>query len=208
MKSIKTPLLLLSGLFMCIIIFTRCNSNTNAPKTDNDSTNAMTNEDPVKRGEYLVSITGCDDCHSPKVFNEKGEPQVDPTKRLSGTPANAPVPKYDASLTAPGKFAMTTQDLQMWFGPWGISFPRNLTPDSTTGLGGWTEETFMRAMRTGKHMGVDAGRPIMPPMPYWALAAMKDEDLKAVFAYLKSIKPISNMAPEYIPPAGAPTALK
>jgi mono/diheme cytochrome c family protein len=204
MKSIKTSLLLTSSLFMCLIIFTQCNSNPNATKTDAGSTKAMASQDPVARGEYLVTIGGCDDCHSPKVFSEKGEPSVDPTKRLSGTPASAPIPKYDASLTAPGKFALVTQDLQMWFGPWGASFPRNLTPDSTSGLGGWTEETFMRAMRTGKHMGVEAGRPIMPPMPWYTLKAMTDEDLKSVYAYLRTIKPINNMAPEYMPPAGAP----
>ena len=49
-----------------------------------------------------------------------------------------------------------------------------------------------------------SGRPILPPMPWPALAAMTDADLKAVFAYFRSIKPIKNMAPPAIvapPPA-------
>jgi hypothetical protein len=209
MKSIKTTLLLLCSFFMCIIILTRCNSNPDTAKTDKDSTNAMTKEDPVAHGKYLVMAGGCEDCHSPKVFNEHGEPSFDPTKTLSGRPADAPIPKeFNPSMVSPGKVFMCSQDLTAWFGPWGTSFPRNLTPDSATGIGAWTAEMFKNIIRSGKHMGAAAGRPIMPPMPWQAIGAMKDEDLDDIFAYLKSLKPISNMAPEYIPPAGAPTAQK
>ena len=49
-------------------------------------------------------------------------------------------------------------------GPWGVSFTANLTPDDETGLGKWTAETFIAALRTGRHEG--KGRPILPPMPY------------------------------------------
>ena len=54
-------------------------------------------------------------------------------------------------------------ELTAWVGPWGVSFAANLMPDAT-GLARWTPETFIQAMRTGKHAGV--GHPILPPMPW------------------------------------------
>jgi hypothetical protein len=54
-------------------------------------------------------------------------------------------------------------------------------------------------MRTGKHMGVS--RPILPPMPWQQLAAMSDDDLKAVYAYLRTIPPVVNHVPDPVPPA-------
>jgi hypothetical protein len=94
--------------------------------------------------------------------------------------------------------AITTSDLTAWAGPWGISFTSNLTPDVQTGMGGWTAESFIKTMRTGKHLGV--GRPLLPPMPWSSLAVLTDQDLKAVFAYLKSLKPMQNQVPEPLPP--------
>ncbi|HEY1461040.1 MAG TPA: hypothetical protein VGH59_13395 [Casimicrobiaceae bacterium] len=93
---------------------------------------------------------------------------------------------------------MTNGDFTAWAGPCGISFAANLTPDKATGLGGWTAEQFIQSTRTGKHLGV--GRPILPPMPIASLATLTDADLKAIFAYLKSIKPISNQVPPSLPP--------
>ena len=80
----------------------------------------------------------------------------------------------------------------------GISFSANLTPDISTGIGAWTEDIFVKSMRSGLHLG--AGRPILPPMPFMGLAGLKDEDLKSVFAYLKSIKSISNKVPDPVLP--------
>jgi mono/diheme cytochrome c family protein len=203
MKINQTRVLFLSGLAICIISLTRCGSNPPAAKSD--ATTAAPAEDPVKRGQYLVMIGGCEDCHSPKVFDEHGVPSPDPTKTLSGHPADAPMPKeFNPSMVTPGKVFMCSQDLTAWFGPWGTSFPRNLTPDSATGTGAWTAETFIKILRSGKHMGAEAGRPIMPPMPWQSIKGMTDDDLKAVFAYLKSLKPISNNVPEYMPPSAPP----
>ncbi len=82
-----------------------------------------------------------------------------------------------------------------------MSFPHNLTPDVETGLGSWTEEMFIKAMRTGKDMG--EGRDILPPMPWAHFAEIfTDEDLKAIFAYLGSLKPIDNPVPDPISPTG------
>ncbi len=52
-----------------------------------------------------------------------------------------------------------------WAGSWGVGFIANLTPDTSTGIGEWTEETFIRTLRTGKHHGQPNGRMILPPMP-------------------------------------------
>jgi len=158
------------------------------------------NENPqlIKRGEYLVSYGGCNDCHTPKRFTPEG-PVPDTDKLLSGHPSTAKLPEVPPGIVGPEKWgALTNSDLTAWVGPWGISFAANLTPDNGTGMGGWTDELFIKAMRTGKHLG--AGREILPPMPWSSLAALTEEDLKAIFAYLKSIKPIENQVPQPIPP--------
>ena len=85
-------------------------------------------------------------------------------------------------------------------GPWGISYAANLTADANTGLGIWTEKMFVDAMRTGRHMG--AARSIVPPMPWMSLGHATDEDLKAIYAYLRTVTPVVNHVPDYAP---APT---
>ena len=156
------------------------------------------NQELIKRGEYLIGFGGCNDCHTPKIFTPKG-PEPDPNRILSGYPSDAKLPEIPKGIIGPEKWgALTNNDLTAWFGPWGVSFAANLTPDKGTGLGSWTEDLFIKTMRTGKHLGV--GRDLLPPMPWFALAVLTDEDLRAVFAYLKSIKPIENMVPQPIPP--------
>lgn len=152
----------------------------------------------VERGAYLVNIGGCNDCHTPKLFAEAG-PEPDQSRLLSGHPANAKLPPVPPGVIGPDQWgAIANNDLTAWAGPWGVSYAANLTPDAT-GLGSWTPESFVGAMRTGKHLGV--GRPILPPMPWMDYAKMTDEDLRAVFTYLKSLPPISNTVPAPVPPA-------
>ena len=154
----------------------------------------------LARGLYLVTVGGCNDCHSPKVFTAQG-PQLDTARLLSDYPADARLPALPAGVLGPGKWgAVTTPDLTAWVGPWGTSFAANLTPDPS-GIGGWAPEIFISAMRTGKHLG--AGRPILPPMPWAELGELTDSDLRAIFAYLQSLRPISNAVPAPVPPAGA-----
>ena len=156
----------------------------------------------IKRGEYLVNYGGCNDCHTPKMLTPNG-PQPDPARLLSGHPADAQLPPVPPGVVGPNPnqwAALTNADLTAWAGPWGTSFAANITPDIATGIGGWTGDQFIRTMRTGKHLGV--GRPILPPMPWFDLAVLNDGDLRAVFAYLKSIKPIKNQVPQPIPPKG------
>lgn len=164
-----------------------------APATET----AMT---PVERGRYLVNLGGCNDCHSPKVYTAEG-PVPDTTRLLSGQPADAPVPAVPTGTLSPDGWAvMTNAHFSAWAGPWGVSFAANLTPDST-GLFEWTPETFIAALRSGKHAGV--GRPILPPMPWPNFGKLTDDDLRAIFAYLQSLPPVSNRVPPPIAPATA-----
>jgi hypothetical protein len=160
---------------------------------------------PVERGEYLVMIMGCDDCHSPKVMDPVRGPMIDSTRRLSGNREGLLYPTWTPEdLQNRNAMALTNTDLTAWAGPWGVSFPMNLTPDNETGIGEWTEESFMAALRTGKHQGQPDGRPILPPMPLTSFTKMPDNDMKAIWAYLRSIPPVKNMVPLPVPPAGMP----
>ena len=96
--------------------------------------------------------------------------------------------------------ALTDSNLTAWAGPWGVSFSANLTPDMETGIAEWEESTFIQAMRTGKHQGQPIGRNILPPMPWPMIGQATDEDLKAIWAYLRSIPPINNQVPFPVPP--------
>ena len=84
-------------------------------------------------------------------------------------------------------------------GPWGVSFAANLTPDQS-GIGTWTEEQFKKALTQGKFKGLDGARILLPPMPWFNFTELKDEDTKAIFAYLKSLPPVKNVVPAHVPP--------
>jgi len=130
----------------------------------------------VQRGKYLVSVVGCSDCHTPMKMGPNG-PEPDLTRFLSGHPEQM------------GSLSGAKPQ-----GPWGVSYAANLTPDQNTGLGIWTEDMFVKAIRTGRHMG--ASRKILPPMPWPAFRNASDEDLKAVYAYLRSVPPVANHVPD------------
>jgi mono/diheme cytochrome c family protein len=165
-----------------------------------ETTTKQPSAEQIKQGAYFVNAGGCNDCHSPKVFTAKG-PIPDETKLLSGAPQDSKVPEIPAGIIGPDKWGgLCSNDMTTWAGPWGVSFAANITPDNLTGIGAWTEASFIAAMRTGKHLG--AGRDILPPMPWPGLAQLNDSDLKAIFAYLKSVKPIRNQVPQPIPPPG------
>jgi len=148
----------------------------------------------VKRGEYLTTVSGCHDCHSPKVFSPQGEMTLDETRLMSGHPSDMPLGNYEKDWVAPGQWILFGGHLTVAIGPWGVTRAANLTPDDQTGIGLWPEDVFVQALRTGKHMG--KGRPIMPPMPWALIGQMTDEDLSAIFAYLRSLPPIKNLVPE------------
>jgi mono/diheme cytochrome c family protein len=160
-------------------------------------------QSPVERGKYLTLVGGCNDCHTPKKIGPNG-PEADMSRELNGNPASdkvAPLPMRGKEIfTKWGTVA--SSNLTAWAGPWGVSFAMNLTPDKATGLGSWTPEMFIAAIRTGKHQGT--GRAILPPMPWYWYKSMTDDDLKAIFAYLQSLPPANNPIPDPLPPDKIP----
>lgn len=187
---------------MVMAIVTACNEAKNtesAKKQDIDTIRKLEKDELIARGQYLVTVSGCNDCHSPKVMTPMG-PLPDTTKLLSGYPAERGIPSLSAAVAKDQEWVKMSPDATAFVGPWGISFGANLTPDEATGIGNWTEDVFIKSIRTGKHLGQEGGRPIMPPMPWYTMAKMTDEDLSAVYNYLKSLPAISNRVPAPIPP--------
>ena len=170
---------------------------------------SSTVDNPVERGKYLVTVGGCHDCHTPKVEGPGGSPVPDTTRLLAGHPEGLPYPTWTpADLQQRSALALMNPMGTAWAGPWGVSFASNLTPDVATGIGEWTEQTFIQTMRTGKHQGQPSGRDILPPMPWFNLKDMPEDDLKAMWAYLRSIPPIKNQVPFPVVPGSSPVSGK
>jgi mono/diheme cytochrome c family protein len=129
---------------------------------------ARADEAQVERGRYLAQIAGCSDCHTPGYF--LGQP--DTARFLGGS---------DVGFEIPGV---------------GIVYGPNLTPDPT-GLGAWTADEIVTAIRTG---ATPDGRGLVPVMPWPNLSVLSDEDAYAIAAYLKSLDPVSNDVPGPVPP--------
>lgn len=142
--------------------------------TSKPETASVAKQDPVARGRYLTTIMSCNDCHTPGSFY--GAP--DTTRRLAGS------------------------DLG-WVGPWGVVHARNLTPDSATGIGSWTSEQIVHALRTGNTPDGSQLAPIMPWMNYSSV--LDEDDGLAIAAYLKSLPPVSHKNLDRIPPDKKPS---
>ncbi|MFT3926194.1 MAG: c-type cytochrome [Myxococcales bacterium] len=185
-----------TALLTCLSI-TAC-SSSDAPKSQ--ARELMPSQrDRVARGEYLVTTSGCHDCHSPKVMTEHG-PEPDPNRLMSGHPSGEALPPV--ASTDPRWIAFS-MGLTATVGPWGVSHAANLTPDDT-GIGTWSFEQFETAIRRGKSKGLVGARDLLPPMPWPMYKHFNDEDLRSIFAYLKSLKPVKNLVPAPIPPGAAP----
>jgi mono/diheme cytochrome c family protein len=128
----------------------------------------------IARGQYLVTLMGCTDCHTPGYFF--GKP--DNSRYLGGS---------EVGFEIPG--------LGVFHGP-------NLTPDNETGLGKWTDVQIIAALTKGVRPD---GRKLAPIMPYPAFAKLTREDTRAIVAYLRSIKPVSNKVPGPFGPQEKPT---
>jgi len=183
-------------------IFSKCNENkSNEEGNKKDSTvvsNASNSgyESQVKWGAHLVTIGGCDDCHTPKKMGPNG-PEDNMDLELSGHPSQMPEPVVDRKEME-SKGLKVTSGLTEWVGPWAISYTANITSEST-GIGRWTEDQFILCLRKGKWMGIADARNLLPPVPWHGFAHMTDDELKAI-AYLKSTKPIHNVVPRPQPP--------
>lgn len=157
---------------------------------------AMTEQEKISRGEYLVNSIGCDDCHSPKKITPTGF-EIIPELRLSGF--NPEMAKLKPLTEAVNQgWMLFGSDLTTAVGAWGQSYAANITSDAT-GIGNWKEEQFIKAIREGKFKGLDNTRPMLPPMPWFVYKNLGDDDLKSIFAYLKTTKPVKNLVPEAKP---------
>ena len=164
------------------------------PVGESKSERSTSQQERVERGRYLATIGSCNDCHTPwKLDPEIGLPLPDMSRMFSGHPEGAPDPASDYKGRDMAIIGPTFTSFRF---PFGVTYSANLTPDPTTGLGNWTEDMFVSALRKGKHMGGE-GRTIMPPMPWPLIGQMTDEDLKSVFTYLKSIPAIKNDVPQH-----------
>jgi mono/diheme cytochrome c family protein len=119
----------------------------------------------VERGEYLVHVAICKDCHSPRAADGV---TYDEQRRMSG-----------------GGIGIKVS------GAWLV--PPNLTSDADTGLGRWTDEEIIAAFRTGKRQDGRRLHPVMPARV--AYAEMTDDDAKAIVAYLRALPPIRAKRP-------------
>lgn len=128
-------------------------------------TRAGTPTDPsVQRGRYLVSIGGCNDCHTPGYMARAGDVPED--QWLTGNSLG-------------------------FSGGWGTTYPGNLRRLlATMDEDGWVR--FAGRLRT------------RPPMPWFNLRAMTDQDLRAIYRYIRSLPADDTRVPGYVPPGGRP----
>jgi len=185
---------MLRKMLLIIFVISIPHSVLNAQDYDADSAR----KDQVKRGKQLVNEGRCNDCHTPHIETKEG--LIPDSKRtLSGHPSDSEMPKIPSVEIDSEEWLkfLSSLDSTVWAGEWGISFSTNLTPDPMTGIGKWNEEIFIEIMRTGRH--VDLKRDIKPPMPWNDYAKLSDKDLKSIFAYLETVKPVRNVVPKPIP---------
>ena len=188
----KKYLWTITGAITTVLVIASCIN----PASNSADRAVISQDSLIKRGHYLVTIMGCNDCHTPFKMGPNG-PERDEDRLLSGHPEYIPIAKFDTSTTK--NWVLFSLSGTSMVGPWGTSFAGNLTSDAT-GIGNWTEGQFKKAITQGKFKGLDAGRMLLPPMPWELYANLKDEDIKAMFAYLKSIKPVRNLVPAPISP--------
>lgn len=188
-----TALLTLIVIVVLGVVLTSCGE---ASRAETSQALALAREEQIKRGAYLVNTVGCHDCHSPKVMTPNG-PEPDPTRLLSGYPEELPLPPMNKDALA--NWVLFNQELTSAAGPWGVSFAANLTSDET-GIGNWTEDQFLTAIKNGKYKGLEGSRSLLPPMPWPMYKNMTDDDLRAIFAYLKTTKAVHNLVPAPIAP--------
>lgn len=193
-----------TALAFIAIFFYGCSDQKTAPPAGETTTAAVEKpnyggyETQALWGEHLVTIGGCNDCHTPKIMTPMG-PADDTTLFLSGHPEKMPAPDV-ARKEMESKGLIVTQTFTAWVGPWGISYSANLTPDET-GTGNWTEDQFIYAVQNSITKGLPGSRPMLPPMSLMPVKLMTVEELKAIFAYLRTIKPIKNVSVQPTPPA-------
>lgn len=193
----KNSLSIVIAFGAILLMFASCKNETKQYEENKALYTEQNVENEIIRGKYLVGILGCNDCHSSKRMGAEGL-EIIPKLMLSGFPADRPIINFPDSLIKKG-FIMFYPDFTAAKGPWDTSFAGNLTPDET-GIGTWSEKQFKTALTKGKFKGLENSRMLFPPMPWFNFTEMKDEDLHAIYSYLKSITPVSNVVPPYVSP--------
>ncbi len=122
----------------------------------------------LARGKYLVQgLLSCETCHTPSDWTQHGGPSI-PGKELGG------------------------QELPLNGFP-GTAVASNITSDTETGAGNWSDDQIARAIREGiKH----DGSTLFPLMPYGDYKNLSDEDLASVVVYVRSVPPLRNVLPK------------
>lgn len=201
----KTQTLLLSAAATIALAMSSCQQGTSAesqPMEARPTYAVLGFESKEAWGAKLVKVGDCDVCHTPKMMTDKG-PAGNPELRLSGHHEGFGIPDLDRAKIEKNGYSASNSHLTAWVGPWGVSFAANLTPHET-GIGNWTLEQFSRAFREGKFKGMEGGRELLPPMPYPAFAHLSDEEVEAIFLYLKTLKPVDNVVLAPMPPVSPP----
>jgi hypothetical protein len=198
-KTLQITVVVLSVMATVAACSEAGSADKETKKEDISTIRKKEKDELIARGKYLVTVSGCNDCHSPKIMTPMG-PIPDTTRLMSGYPSEKGIPTLSEALAKDQNWVKMSPDVTAFAGPWGMTFGANLTPDEATGIGNWTEEVFVKTIRTGKHLGQEGGRPVMPPMPWYVIAKMTDEDLSSMYQYLMSLPAISNRVPAPIPP--------
>lgn len=127
--------------------------------------------DQIAYGKYLVNAASCSECHTPK---EKGEP-LPGMNFAGGSQFKFP----DATITT-----------------------ANITPDMETGIGKWSQEQFLNRFAVYRGIAVQPKTRLkgefQTVMPWTMFSGMKDSDLKAIYAYLKTVKPVKNKVVTFV----------
>ncbi|HVE60937.1 MAG TPA: c-type cytochrome [Chitinophagaceae bacterium] len=165
----KKTLLALFLMITVFIVIINCTDD----KTVNTETTAKDDslQESIARGDYLVNnVAGCLDCHSHRDF------------------------KYFAGPKIPGTEGMGGQvfDNKLMIGIPGILYSKNITPDTATGIGNWTDEELFRAITMGINKKGDT---LFPLMPYPAYNHLPKQDILDIIAYVRTLKPINNPVP-------------
>lgn len=181
-------------VFMLLSIFVVALACNETPvKVEN--TTILPQESIVEKGKYLATISGCIHCHTPKIMTPMG-PVPDTSRLLSGYRSGVEISPISKDAFSKG-WLLYNMEGTVLSTPMFTSFSANITSDET-GIGNWTYENFKTALTKGKLKGIPTGRDLLPPMPWQDLAHLKEDDIQALFAFLKSTKPVKNLVPPAI----------
>ena len=190
--SVKNITLLFIAVAACISFYSFTDLIS-----DSETNHFVSDSAKIERGKYIVESFGCAFCHTPKKMSDRG-PVIDESKWLMGHPSESALPPIKKSTVLSGGWTYSSMDHTAHVGPWGISYSANITSDES-GIGAWSLEHFTKSLKQGKHKGLENSRPVMPPMPWTDYVNLSDEDVEAIFLYLKSTEPIRNIVPAYTP---------